>query len=281
LKAAAFLDGTGRERIARFRQRLEGATADPTSEDAIHDLRVSIRRVLAWIAVREELIGPDPALREARGALKRLMSPLGRLRDAHVKRDAIRRLVPSGDRTSYLYAVLVASDVVRWEERVRDILRMRRTAKLRITAPKPRVAAARGIDVEPAAARLLARLAAAVARHREAALSPGNPDALHRMRLAFKRYRYSWELLSPLFPGNSRAAAKRYHAFQTLLGTIHDCDVVLREAAAFRGEVGGPGETSAVESVFRRVREERYRQFRRTAGTPRALSRLFGNLPSA
>lgn len=279
MDAAAFLAETGRERIGRFRERLHQATADPTSEEAIHDLRVSIRRVLAWTAVREELIGPDPGLRETRTALKKLMSPLGRLRDAHVKRDAIRKLVPSGDRPSYLYAVLVASDVLRWEARVRRVLGERRTTKLRIRAPEPGAARADEIDVLASAARYLAGLAAAVARHREAALSPENPEALHRMRLAFKKYRYSWELFSPLLPGDAKPTAKRYHAFQTLLGTIHDCDVILEEAAAFRDEFGGFRGPSAVETAFRKLREERFVEFRRRVGTPRGLSRLFGKTP--
>jgi CHAD domain-containing protein len=276
LKTAAFLAETGRERIARFRKRLKEAATDPTSEKAVHDLRVAIRRVLAWTAVWEELIGPDPGLREARGSLKKLMSPLGRLRDAHVKRDAIRRHVPTGDRPSYLYALLVASDVLRWEARVRRLLKERWPAGIRIRVPKRGAAPGDGIDIAAGASRLLATLAGDVARHRETALDPGNPEALHRMRLAFKKYRYAWEVLSPLSPRPGKAAADRYHAFQTLLGTIHDCDVILHEAAAFRKDAAGSGKESVLEASFRQLREEKFGEFRRIAGTAGGLSRLFG-----
>ncbi len=276
MEAAGFLAETGRNRIGLFRDRLKEAAADPASEKAVHDLRVSIRRVLAWIAVREMLLGPDPGLREAGVSLKKLMSPLGRLRDAHVKRDAIRRRVPSGDRPSYLYAVLVASDVLRWEGRVRKLLRERRATKIRIRVPKKGVAPRRGIDVAAEGSRLLTQLAKDVARHREEALDPANPEALHRMRLAFKKYRYSWELLSPLFPRDGQATSKRYQAFQTLLGTIHDCDVILQEAAAFRkGTAAFRGE-SLLEASFRRLREEKFGEFRKVAGTAAGLSRVFG-----
>jgi CHAD domain-containing protein len=276
LRTAAFLAETGRERIERFRDRLSEAASDPTSEKAVHDLRVSIRRVLAWTAVWEGLIGPDPGLRVARDSLGKLMSPLGRLRDAHVKRDAIRRHVPTGDRPSYLYALLVASDVLRWEGRVRKLLRERWPARIRIRVPTRGIAPGGGIDVAAGASRLLAKLAEDVARHREAALDPANPEALHRMRLAFKKYRYSWELFSPIFPRDGKAAAKRYQAFQTLLGTIHDCDVILHEAASFRKDAAGFLGESILEASFRRLREEKLGEFRRIAGTAGGLSRLFG-----
>ena len=274
MEAAAFLADTGTERIGRFRKRLEAAAADPASEEAIHDLRVSIRRVLAWIAAWEGLIGREPGLSEARASLKKLMTPLGRLRDAHVKRDAIGLRVPAGDRISYRYAVLVASDVLRWEGRARTLLRERWPARIRIRVPKKRLAPDGPVDAAAAACRLLAPLAAEVAKHRKPALDPANAEALHRMRLAFKKYRYSWEVFSPLFPRSGAATAKRFHAFQTLLGTIHDCDVILDEAGSFRRRDADFGEESSVEASFRRLRHEKFAEFRHVAGTELRLSRL-------
>jgi len=113
LEATAILEESGRARATRFREGLKRASADPTSDEAVHDLRVAIRRVLAWITVRTALLGPDRRLREARSSLKALMTPLGKLRDAHVKRDWIRNVVPEGDEPSYRYAVKVSGDVLR------------------------------------------------------------------------------------------------------------------------------------------------------------------------
>jgi len=276
LEAAVFLAESGRTRSARFRDCLRRASADPTSDEAIHDLRVAIRRVLAWIAVRDALLGPDPRLREARSSLKALMSPLGKLRDAHVKRDWILRSVPEGDEPSYLYAVQVASDVLRWEARVRKRLGARSTARLRVPSVKVRGKPGALGDIVVLAERHLRGLEREVAKHREAALDPAHPEALHRMRLAFKKYRYAAEVLLPLFPKATEETAKRLHAFQTLLGTIHDCDVILAEAHAFRADFLGVATESALESVFRRLRDERFREFLRAAGTARGLARVFG-----
>jgi CHAD domain-containing protein len=276
LEAAAFLAETGRARIDLFRKRLGRAAADPASEEAIHDLRVAIRRVLAWIAVREALLGPNRDLRAARSSLKALMSPLGKLRDAHVKRDWIRKIVPEGDEPSYLYAVQVASDVLRWEARVRERLGAQSTRRLRV--PFPKGAGGRGGRLEAAipSPELLGEMEREVSKHLNAALDPAHPEALHRMRLAFKKYRYAWEVLEPLLPRAARNRAKRLHDFQTLLGTIHDFDVILSEVASFRRGILGQEKECSLEVASRAFREKSFGEFRRTAGTTGGLSRVFG-----
>ena len=276
MEATAFLEESGRARATRFREELKRASADPTSDEAVHDLRVAIRRVLAWIAVRTALLGPDRRLQEARSSLKRLMTPLGKLRDAHVKRDWIRNVVPEGDEPSYRYAVQVSSDVLRWEARVRKRLRSRSTRGLRV--PLPGGAGGPGSRIEAAtlAPDILGRMERAVSKHRDAALDPAHPEALHRMRLAFKKYRYAAEVLLPLFPKATKGTARRLHAFQTLLGTIHDFDVILAEAQAFRRGIPGIAEGSTIETAFRRLREEKFRELREVAGTPDALAGVFG-----
>jgi len=276
LEAAAFLEDSGRARAARCRVCLKRAAADPASDEAIHDLRVAIRRILAWIAVRNALLGPDPRLRDARTSLRALMAPLGKLRDAHVKRDWIRKIVPEGDEPSYAFAVQVASDVLRWEARVQKRLGARSTRRLRF--PFPKGAGGLGGQLEAAilAPDLLGRLECEVSKHLAAALDPAHPEALHRMRLAFKKYRYAAEVLLPLFPKATEETANRLHAFQTLLGTIHDCDVILAEAQAFRRDILGVAMESVLETAFRRLREERFREFHEIAGTPESLAGVFG-----
>jgi len=184
--------------------------------------------------------------------------------------------VPKGDEPSYLYAVQVASDALRWESRVRKCLGERSTRRLRI--PLPRGAGGLGGRLEASilAPDLLGKLEREVSKHREAALDPAHPEALHRMRLAFKKYRYAAETLLPLFPKATEETSMRLHAFQTLLGTIHDCDVILAEAHAFRRDILGVAAESALETAFRRLREENSRELREIAETAGGLSKVFG-----
>ena len=276
MEATAFLEESGRTRAVRFREELKRASADPTSDEAVHDLRVAIRRALAWITVRTALLGPDRGLREARSSLKALMAPLGKLRDAHVKADWIRNVVPEGDEPSYRYAVQVSSDVLRWESRVRKRLGARSTLRLRVPLPKETGGLGERLEAAILAPDILGRLEREVSKHREAALDPAHPEALHRMRLAFKKYRYAAEVLLPLFPKATEETEKRLHAFQTLLGTIHDFDVILAEAHAFRRDILGVAAESTIETAFRRLREGKSREFQEIAGTPDSLATVFG-----
>jgi CHAD domain-containing protein len=96
------------------------------------------------------------------------------------------------------------------------------------------------------------------------------------MRLAFKKYRYATEVLLPMFPKATEETAKRLHAFQTLLGTIHDCDVILAEAASFRHGILDQKTECALEIAFRAFRENNFQEFREIAGTDGGLSQVFG-----
>lgn len=124
------------------------------------------------------------------------------------------------------------------------------------------------------AGRRLRVLEKEVAKYRKAALDPAHPEALHRMRLAFKKYRYTAEIFLPLFPKAREETAKRLHDFQTLLGTIHDCDVILAEAASFRRDLLGRETECTLEIAFRAFRKMRFGEFRRAAGTAGSLLRI-------
>ncbi|HEX2720503.1 MAG TPA: CHAD domain-containing protein, partial [Candidatus Deferrimicrobium sp.] len=172
--------------------------------------------------------------------------------------------------------VQVASDVLRWEARVRVRLGTQTTRRLQLPVPKGVGGLGGQLEAAILAPGLLGKLEREVSKHLTAALDPAHPEALHRMRLAFKKYRYAAEVLLPLFPKATEETAKRLHAFQTLLGTIHDCDVILAEAASFRRAILGREKECALEIAFRAFREKSFREFRGVAGTADGLSRVFG-----
>jgi CHAD domain len=55
----------------------------------------------------------------------------------------------------------------------------------------------------------------------------GDAQTLHDMRIAAKRLRYVLELTAPALGGAASAAAREAKDLQTLLGELHDCDVML------------------------------------------------------
>ena len=55
----------------------------------------------------------------------------------------------------------------------------------------------------------------------------GDAQTLHAMRIAAKRLRYVLELTAPVLGGAAQTGAREAKAIQSLLGELHDCDVML------------------------------------------------------
>ena len=67
-------------------------------------------------------------------------------------------------------------------------------------------------------------------------VDPETPASIHRMRVAFKNFRYMVEIVHPLMPGYPQDNLIHMHAFQSLMGDIQDTEVLL---SAFEGFAEG------------------------------------------
>lgn len=86
----------------------------------------------------------------------------------------------------------------------------------------------------------------------EPALTPDAGQAQHDMRIAAKRLRYVLEIFAPCLgeeAGKARQAAKR---LQSVLGDLHDCDLMLPKV-------------EQIDSVAKLLRERRARLFHELA----------------
>jgi hypothetical protein len=100
------------------------------------------------------------------------------------------------------------------------------------------------------AARIVSTRLAEMRSFAPAALNPANSVAQHDMRIAAKRLRYILEATGFCFGKPAQTAARRARDLQTLLGEVHDCDVMLpaidthiadlraEDAAAVRAKAG-------------------------------------------
>src|SRR5713226_96542 len=79
----------------RVLKELEKVRSSPGA-DAVHDLRVAIRRCRAIAAVMEE-VDPDPAWPAMRKVARKLFRGLGALRDAQVMNEWVKKLAPESD----------------------------------------------------------------------------------------------------------------------------------------------------------------------------------------
>src|SRR5262245_2796159 len=84
------------------------------------------------------------------------------------------------------------------------------------------------------------------------ALQPDAETAQHEMRIAAKRLRYVLEITESCFGEEAVAARKTVKELQSVLGDIHDCDVMLPRVEGI----------PSLETLLRARREQLFRDFR-------------------
>jgi CHAD domain-containing protein len=87
---------------------------------------------------------------------------------------------------------------------------------------------------------------------RRQVLEPGDPATIHRLRIAFKKYRYLAEAVQPLLLAATPEVMKAMHAYQQAMGQIQDQAVLVRQLEAWLRKAG-----SADQALFRYLRERR------------------------
>jgi len=199
------------------------------SEEAVHELRVAIRRLLAQLLLVEE-VRPGSASTKLRKALKRRFKELGELRDIHVQREIIRRLL-----RGYPALVMVDAELKRHQKRIvkqaSRTLESAREKKLLNWIVRVHRSLLQGADESPTQHRLLGQIMQATSaafaevnqRRLEAIVS--DPSTIHHVRIAYKKFRYMVEALSPTWTGYSRKQLRRMAHYQRRLGRIQDLEV--------------------------------------------------------
>lgn len=191
--------------------------------DAVHDLRVAIRRCRSVASAMEE-IDPDPAWPTMRKTARKLFRALGALRDAQVMNEWVKKLGPENDPVrAHLQASFESK-----EPQLRDAALRAATkfdAKLwkrlaRALRQRNRLAPAGSL---PAECLTLERLEGAKELHAKA-LRTEKPKPWHALRIGLKRFRYTVESLLPERYAIWSDDLKRV---QNLLGEIHDLDVLM------------------------------------------------------
>jgi CHAD domain-containing protein len=190
--------------------------------DAVHDLRVAIRRCRSVGAALRE-VDPDPVWHRMRGVPKKLFRKLGELRDAQVMEKWVRQLAPAGDP---IRSQLQASFQTNEPELHRRVLRTVEKFDEKGWKHLERKLRKRARLVPPAS---LAAQCLAVERYEEAkelhtiALRTDKPEPWHKLRIGLKRLRYTFE---SLLPEQYAAWSENLKRLQDLLGEVHDLDVL-------------------------------------------------------
>ena len=220
----------------RCRKRLKQCQRE-FSEEAVHDVRVEIRRLLSGVELLATFVREDP-IKQARKTLKRQLDGLAELRDTQVQLLRVARLALLFPGARLFQAHLGQREKHSARQARRRIKQMK-TARLGrlIEHFRDELRARRkdGAGERDAAALLRAvrRAFAEVARRRQL-IDPDDTSTIHRTRVAFKKFRYMVEALAPLLPDATEARLDAMRRYQGMMGDIQDAEVFLKSFDEFR-----------------------------------------------
>ncbi len=224
--------------------------------DAVHDLRVAIRRFQQALVVFAPCF-PAKDTKKTGRRLKRLMELAGAVRNC----DIAARLLARSAKSPALQEKIEAR---RKEACVRLLALLKRQADRRwYTKWRTRLGEADAAahpnfshsSIESMAGRTLPRMAADFfAQGNRAAGDKASARKLHDFRLSAKRFRYTLELLEPVYGPGLQARLEPIRAVQTLLGDVNDC----RTARDLIAEFDGSAECDA---RLRRRQRRKTREF--------------------
>jgi CHAD domain-containing protein len=242
------------KKLKKLDAEMRGVADKPKEADAIHDLRVSIRRLKQELRVFEAWFAAGQ-VKSIRRRLGKLMERCAAVRNCDVAIDVLKA---AGVQNPKLVAGLE-------EERRRtreELTRMLATWRRRDRVRKWR----KHLHVRQAAAS--AELTGEAGENGRAILPPmmddlfragtdaARPEASHRQmhqfRLKAKRMRYTLELFEKFYGGKTETMMESLKGLQEKLGAINDCSTTIEMVSRNRG---------AAESV-RRLAERRVAEFR-------------------
>ncbi len=237
------------QQFATFRSLVQSLRRK-VKKDNIHDVRVAVRRINALLDLLRETV-PVPDASRLRKRLKKCMKSVGDLRDTQVQRALVDDLADTlPDASVYGRELKQREKKLRRRARrdMRDVhLRSLRRLKDKIQAQlaphwshhlqeRQRSQAMGGVD------RAFSTVVEARRR-----LDVTHPETVHAMRVAFKKFRYMVEVLQPLLSGVGKSQLASMHAFQGMMGDIHDLDVLTRDVSRVRQHSHRPVRLAAVQ----------------------------------
>ncbi len=225
-----------------------------TDDEAIHDMRVAIRRLRVILKLARPVFGRFH-VDLIRASLTRVHRASGALRDEEVLEETLTDLdLKSKELTSWIARRARREKSLRAivEQRLRagDLRRPLRLLDALFALP---VAPKKRKDVREFARTAVLRARRDVEDLRDA--PPDDSNALHELRIAYKRLRYTAEIFENVLSLDLAALAEPAARFQKRLGTIHDLDMAHLVIARARN-LAARTRTATLHALARKRREQ-------------------------
>ena len=194
-------------------------------DEAIHDLRVAIRRLRTLLKMGRPLFGRWHS-DAVRTAFAEVMKATGDLRDEEVLEETLEDVSQDPAFATWLGSRAARERKLRKNVLLRiergDLDRARLMLKALLVFPfDPH----RNEDLSRFARRTVERARRVVEKGRD--VPPEDTLGLHELRISYKELRYAIELLAEALPLDARAMLEPAVVFQKRLGEIHDADVAI------------------------------------------------------
>jgi len=200
--------------LRHFKTNLRHASKHSDDPDAIHDLRVSIRRLTQCFRIFRDLLDPTP-VKKLRRRLHKIMEHCGDVRNCDI---ALELLEECGLTAGPSVAKLKTARADAAWKLHRSLKKERRRHHRALSA------AAHPPHRAWQIATRLPALAADFFQTGGAAVAPGSSyQTLHRFRLRSKRFRYTLERFERFYGSEMARGAKALKGLQDRLGAINDC----------------------------------------------------------
>lgn len=217
------------ERWEKYRAELKRCRAE-FSNEAVHDLRVASRRMLAFGRLMNS-ISPRPRLQKLNRAFKDQLDEFDDLRDIQVVlaeiSETIQELPQLQEFQDHLQNVEKSLlKTLRKKLRVIDLFdvskRIRRMREALKAEPNENF-------ISPAFQAVDG--AFLITRQRRNWVNPAQATSIHRVRVAFKTFRYMVEIIHPVLQDFPFENLKCMHDYQSLMGEIQDVEVIMQALA--------------------------------------------------
>jgi CHAD domain-containing protein len=256
-----FLRAALRKRAAKYRRKLDRCRKR-LSEDAVHDLRVETRRLLAALETLDGLV-PRRLMREAARAVRKRTRGLGTLRDTQVQLASVDDLIEQWPSLSGLRRHLERRARRRVTKAARRLdRRSRRRVDRAIGEIRKALRRPAGPTVPASATVPALDTAREAVEQAFAAIAAGQPETIHHARKQLRRFRYLAEVFQPVVPGITDQYLSHLQDLQGDMGRIQDATVLTSTVDGYlRKHLKEPQEAAAVRTALQERRAALVTQF--------------------
>jgi len=202
------------------------------SNEAIHDLRVATRRILALIELLHS-ISSRPRLEKMIGFFKDQLDEFDELRDTQVILAEISEVLQELPQLHEFQKELQSDE----EKMRRNVLK--KIKKFDTSGLSKRIRKTQQSIEEGASDGLESKVMQAVddayflTRQRLEWVDSTRAATIHRVRVAFKSFRYMMEIIHPLLKEYPTENLKRMNDYQSLMGEVQDIEVFMQTLADY------------------------------------------------